>query len=177
MEELEIRKDRVLKEIKNIKSDFYYKAVNYMLNSHEHVAVEDLNLKELKEARKDNKKVRMNVNRYLQHTTLSEFFRILDWKAELYGRKIIKVNPKNTSRTCSCCGYVNHKMKLKDRVFRCPRCGLKMDRDLNASINILKSGLKLIASSVGHIEYMREMVVIQPIRRTSNASAWRVCQM
>ncbi len=58
IEELEMRKDRVLKEIKNIKSDLYYKAVNYIFNSHEHVAVEDLNLSELKEAKKDNNTVR-----------------------------------------------------------------------------------------------------------------------
>ncbi len=52
-----------------------------------------------------------------------------------------------------------------------------MDRDLNAAINIFKKGLKLIASSVGHIEYTREIVAMQPMRGTSNASAWRVCQL
>ena len=98
---------------------------------------------------------------------MSEFFRILEWKAELYGREIIRVNPKDTSKTCSNCGYVNHELKLSDRVFKCPVCGLKIDRDLNASINILKKGMKEIATSSGHGEYMREMVAVrQPIRRT-----------
>ena len=62
---------------------------------------------------------------------------------------------------------LNHELKLSDRVFKCPACGLKIDRDLNASINMLKRGLERIAPSSGHDEYMREMVAVrQPIRRT-----------
>lgn len=167
IEELERRRDKILKKIQNIKVDFYYKVANHILNSHEYVVVEDLNLKELKEAEKCSKVVRKKVNKYLQYISLSEFFRILEWKSELYGREIIRVNPKDTSKTCSNCGYVNHKLKLSDRVFKCPVCGLKIDRDLNASINILKRGLEQIAPSLGHGEYMREMVAVkQPIRRT-----------
>ena len=65
------------------------------------------------------------------------------------------------------CGYINHDLKLSDRVFKCPVCGLKIDRDLNASINILKRGLERIAFSSGQSEYRDEMVILrQPIRRT-----------
>ncbi len=156
---MERRRDKILKKIQNIKVDFYYKAINHILNSHEYVGVEDLNLKELKEADKGNRVIRRKVNKYLQYISLSEFFRILEWKSELYGREIIRVNPKDTSKTCSNCGYVNHELKLSDRVFKCSVCGLKIDRDLNASINILKRGLECIALSSGHGEYMREMVL------------------
>jgi len=209
IEELERRRDKILKKIQNIKVDFYYKAVNHILNggkldgisfssghgeyrsemvansqgnlyseslhsnvesmpvnSHEYVVVEDLNLKELREAEKGGKVIRRKVNKYLQYISLSEFFRILEWKAELYGREIIRVNPRDTSKTCSNCGYVNHELMLSDRVFKCPVCGLKIDRDLNASINILKRGMEHIAPSSGHGEYMREMVLSEePIRR------------
>ncbi len=129
------------------------------------MGVEDLNLKELKESEKGSKLVRRKVNKYLQYISLSEFFRILEWKGELYGREIIRVDPKDSSRTCSNCGYVNHELKLSDRVFKCPVCGMNMDRDLNASINILKRGLERIAPPSEHGEYKGEMVVIakQPI--------------
>ncbi len=91
----------------------------------------------------------------------------MEWKGALYGREIIRVDPKDSSKTCSNCGYVNHELKLSDRVFKCPVCGMKMDRDLNASINILKRGLERIVLSSGHGEYMREMVLVrEPIRRT-----------
>jgi putative transposase len=57
-----------------------------------------------------------------------------------YGKEFRLVNPRDTSRTCSRCGYVVKEFKLSDRVFKCPKCGLIIDRDLNASINILKHG-------------------------------------
>ena len=51
------------------------------------------------------------------------------------------VNPKNTSQTCSSCGSIkkeDEKLKLSDRIYKCTHCGLKIDRDYNAAINILK---------------------------------------
>ena len=81
VEELEKRRDKILKRIQNIKIDFYYKVSNRILNSHEYVVVENLDLRELKEAKKGNKMVRRKVNKYLQYISLSVFFRILKWKA------------------------------------------------------------------------------------------------
>ncbi len=159
VEELERKREKLFKKIENIKRDFYYKAINHILNSHEYVVVEDLDLKELREHKGENKIVSRKVHKYLQYIALSKFYRILEWKAELYGRKIIKVNPEYTSKSCSRCGYVNHYLKLSDRVFNCPSCGLRIDRDLNASINILNRGLGRVALSSGHGEYMREMTI------------------
>ncbi len=59
----------------------------------------------------------------------------------MYGRQVIKVSPKNTSKKCSRCGYVNQKLFLNDRIFKCPKCGLEIDRDYNAALNILNAGL------------------------------------
>lgn len=64
--------------------------------------------------------------------------RICD-KAMEAGRMVVFVNPKNTSQRCSSCGRTVHK-ELSDRVHDCPFCGLVMDRDLNASLNILRLG-------------------------------------
>ena len=66
-------------------------------------------------------------------------------KAERKARKtdvrLIKVNPAYTTRTCSRCGHVGEGMPLTTRIFRCPVCGLEMDRDRNAARNILGSGM------------------------------------
>ena len=59
-----------------------------------------------------------------------------NYKAEEAGGEVVLVNPKNTSQNCSGCGNKVPKT-LKDREHICPYCGLEMDRDLNASINIL----------------------------------------
>ena len=71
----------------------------------------------------------------------SAFFAQLACKAEEAGRQLIKVNPAYTSQTCSRCGH-RQKMLLSERVYHCPCCLLVIDRDLNASLNILGLGLQ-----------------------------------
>lgn len=70
----------------------------------------------------------------------SAFFEQLSSKAEEAGRQFIKVNPAYTSQTCSRCGH-RQKMPLSERLFDCPCCHLVIDRDHNASLNILAVGL------------------------------------
>lgn len=64
---------------------------------------------------------------------------MIAYKAESAGGRLLKVDPRNTTQNCSQCGeYV--KKSLSDRMHSCPYCGLVMDRDLNASKNVLKIG-------------------------------------
>ncbi|WP_305065194.1 transposase [Methanococcoides sp.] len=62
-------------------------------------------------------------------------------KAECAGSIVVLVNPAYTSQMCSRCGIIVKK-ELKDRIHDCSCCGLKLDRDHNASINILRLGLQ-----------------------------------
>lgn len=71
----------------------------------------------------------------------SAFFSHLSCKAEEAGRQFIKVNPAYTSLTCSACGH-RQKMPLSERGYHCPCCHLSLDRDVNASKNILRLGLE-----------------------------------
>jgi putative transposase len=64
-------------------------------------------------------------------------------KAAEAGYTFIAVNPAYTSQTCSRCHYrLLKKLILADRIFECPGCGLHLDRDLNAALNILGLGLQ-----------------------------------
>jgi putative transposase len=65
---------------------------------------------------------------------------LLSFKAAWAGRSFIAVNPAYTSQDCSRCGH-RQKQSLSERVYRCPCCGLELDRDHNASLNILALGL------------------------------------
>ena len=71
----------------------------------------------------------------------SGFFQLLSYKAAWAGREFVAVNPAYTSQTCSSCGH-RQKMPLSERVFKCPCCGLELDRDHNAAVNILGLGLQ-----------------------------------
>ena len=91
----------------------------------------------------------MMKNKYLakvvQEQSFFKFKTILSYKAKLNNIQIIGV-PRfyPSSKTCSCCGTVKSDLKLSDRVFICSECGNKMDRDLNASINLRNYGLSTL---------------------------------
>ncbi len=68
------------------------------------------------------------------------------YKAEWAGKRVELVNPSNTSQICSSCDQVVQK-DLSERVHRCPFCGLTLDRDHNAALNILRLGLQSVAKA------------------------------
>ena len=75
---------------------------------------------------------------------------MLEYKAVISGSTLIKVNPRNTSKTCSNCGAIAD-LPLNQREYHCSVCGFVCHRDLNASINILKIGQDLPESNAcGH---------------------------
>lgn len=75
----------------------------------------------------------------------SEFRRQLEYKANWYGRVIVKVHPfYPSSKTCSRCGNIEEELLLSERTYHCECCGLEIDRDYNASINILRKGLEIL---------------------------------
>jgi transposase len=73
---------------------------------------------------------------------------MLSYKADWYGRKLIKVDRYYpSSQLCNCCGYKNTALDINDRQWVCPSCKSKLDRDYNASLNILTEGLRISHSS------------------------------
>ena len=63
----------------------------------------------------------------------------MKYKCEELGIEFIQVGKRYpSSKTCSCCGTIKRDLKLKDRIYRCPECGLEIDRDINAAINLSK---------------------------------------
>jgi putative transposase len=68
---------------------------------------------------------------------------VTSYKAESAGSIVVLVDPRNTSKMCSRCGILVGKT-LADRVHNCPECGLSLDRDWNAAINILRLGLQSV---------------------------------
>ena len=76
----------------------------------------------------------------------SKFIELLTYKAEWNDKKIVKIDRFfPSSKTCNSCGYINQNLKLDVREWTCSSCNIELDRDLNASINILNEGYKIIS--------------------------------
>ena len=134
-EKARVKLAKAYERLYNQRRDFLHKLALYYVRNYDVIILEDLNAKNIVE-NGPSKEFR---RRFLD-SALKEFVRILSDKAERAGRRVVFVKPPYTSRTCSRCGAVVE-LKLSDRVFACPKCGLVLERDLNASLNILKRGL------------------------------------
>jgi len=90
----------------------------------------------------------------------SKFFDMLKYKSNWYDKQVIKIERfEPTSKICSCCGWIDDNQTLNDRIFNCSRCGLTIDRDLNAAINIRNIGIKALGVD-NAIRTLRDKVTI-----------------
>jgi putative transposase len=86
----------------------------------------------------------------IQELGLYEMRRQIEYKARWYGREVIFVSRWfPSSKKCSCCGNIKHNLKLSDREYVCENCGLVIDRDENAAINVKVEGIRLYEEKIG----------------------------
>lgn len=130
---LEIAK--LYEKITNQRLDFIHKLTKELVTKYNSIAIEDLDITSMLSENKD-------LSRRISDCSWFTFRQILTYKAEQYGCNLIVI-PKYypSSKSCSNCSYINNNLKLTDREYICPNCGLTLDRDYNASLNILKVGL------------------------------------
>lgn len=122
-------------KLTNIKENYLHSVANSLLNENQVIVMEDLNVKGMMSNH--------NLARAVQELSLYRFKSILKYKAEWYGRVIIEIDRFfPSSKLCNNCGNKKEDLKLSDRVYKCS-CGYENDRDLNASLNILKEGLRI----------------------------------
>jgi putative transposase len=120
------------KNVTNQSNDFEHKLSTALVKSgYTSFAVEKLNVQDMMKNH--------NFAQSIQNASWNRFIQMLSYKAESAGMKFIEVNAANTTKTCSNCGNIQE-MPLSTREYICSICGLQIDRDINASINILKRG-------------------------------------
>ena len=125
---------RVHERIANKRSNFIHQESRKIVNRFGVIAFEDLNVKGMQQNNNHG------LAKSIADASWSMFINAIRNKAEEAGSKVVLVNPKFTSQVCSRCGLVTPK-ELSERIHRC-ECGLEINRDLNASINILRLGLQ-----------------------------------
>lgn len=133
-----IKLAKAYKRITDKKQYYLHQISNYLIDENQVICMEDLNVSGMLK----NHKLAGNI----QELNFGEFRRMLEYKANWYGRKLIFVDRfYPSSKTCNHCGYVNKKLKLSDRQWVCPNCGEIIERDYNAALNIRDEGVRLIS--------------------------------
>lgn len=117
--------------IENRRKDFLNKLVYGLVNQYDLIAIEDLQVQNMVHNR--------HLSKSIMDASWGYFRQRLEAKAEEAGRTVVAVSPAYTSRTCSDCGTIFEHLTLSDRWVECA-CGLSLDRDYNAALNILRVG-------------------------------------
>ncbi|MEK0180374.1 MAG: transposase [Oscillatoriales cyanobacterium] len=133
---------RIHQRIGRIRENFHYNTAHALVKKYDLIAVEELNIKGL---------ARTRLSKSILDAAWGRFITILEAVAVKRGVRVVKVNPHGTSQNCSNCGAKVPKT-LSVRLHECHKCGLQMDRDENAALNILNRALNevgLILSAQG----------------------------
>ena len=129
------RLQRLHEIVANQRKDFLNKTSTELINSHDSICIEDLNIAGMIK----NHKLAQSIT----DASWSEFIRQLQYKAEWAGKNIIRIGRfEPSSKTCSVCGTINKELQLKDRNWACNGCNSILDRDINAAVNIKNFGLR-----------------------------------
>lgn len=135
-EKLKLRLAKIHRKVHNQRMDFIHKLTVNLINSFDCICLEDLNVKGMMRNH--------NLAFSIADVSWSEFVRVLKYKADWNGVRVIQIDRfESSSQSCHVCGYKNADVKnLNVMKWTCPQCGTHHDRDVNAAINIRNIGLK-----------------------------------
>jgi len=167
-EKARIKVARLYEKVANTRRDFHFKVAYFLVTTFKEVICEDLRTSKMFLGK--DKKSRL-ARRALYDVALASFLVILQQMANLYGCKLIKVDPQYTSQICSNCGAIVKK-SLSDRVHKCPHCGLEIDRDVNAARNILQRGKQLSVGTTGCTSVHQLVEVFIPGTQPVQQAEW-----
>ena len=130
---------KLQKHISNQRNDFLHKLTTNIVKNFDVISIEDLDVKSMRETDSNTR------NKRVGDVSWSEFRRMLTYKCEWYGKTLSVIDRYfPSSQICHCCGHRDSKKSEDIRIWSCPACNSELDRDVNAAINILNEGLRLV---------------------------------
>jgi putative transposase len=140
-EKLRIKIAKLNRKICRQKEHYYHQITNQLIRDNQTIVMETLGVKDMLKQKK--------LSRQISDASWGLLTQMLEYKCKWYGRELIKINQYYpSSKTCSGCGNVKETLLLSERVYKCDNCGLEIDRDLNASLNIKQTGIKIPKETV-----------------------------
>lgn len=143
---------RLHRYIADSRRDFLHKTSTRIAKNHSIVYVEDLKVSNMSASAagtKENPGKKVKQKSGLNQSILDQgwygFFQMLSYKLERKGGKLIKVDPRNTSRTCPQCGFVSAENRRTQASFACIACGYRANADMVGAINVLRAGRARLA--------------------------------
>ena len=143
---------RIHKKISDVRQDFLHKASTNLSKNHAVIVIEDLRVKNMSSSAKGtiedpgkNVKAKSGLNKSILDQGWYEFRRMLEYKQEWRGGKVIVIPAHHTSQKCSKCGWTEKDNRKTQSSFCCVKCGHSENADLNAAKNILAAGSTVIA--------------------------------
>ena len=131
---------KLFERMTNKKEAYIHYVVNELLKSYDTIFMEDLNVKGLLKNH--------NLSKAIQEVGFYKFKEILSNKALVNDKQVVFVDRfYPSSKTCSVCGYKKEDLTLKDREWTCPNCGTRHDRDINAAVNIILEGKRMLTTT------------------------------
>ena len=126
-------------KVSNQRKDFLHKLSRQIANAYDCICIEDLDMKAMSQA--------LNFGKSVADNGWGIFTTFLKYKLENLGKQLIKIDRWfPSSKTCSNCNHIKEDLSLNDRIYHCDCCGITINRDYNASINIRNQGIKLVIS-------------------------------
>ena len=138
-EKQKLKVAKIHEKIANCRLNTLHKVSKKLVSEYDVIVCEDLNVKGMVKNHR--------LSKHIADASWGNFITLLQYKCNWYGKELIKVNRfYPSSKVCGECGWINQNLKLSDREWTCSSCGIVHDRDVNASRNILKEGLRNISA-------------------------------
>ena len=153
------RTQKIHADIANARKNFIHETTTMLTENYDRIVIEDLNVVGMLKNH--------SLAKHISDASWGEFVRQLEYKAPCYGSTVVKVDRFFAStKTCSSCGAVKAKLPLEIRTYHCETCGLTIDRDLNAAVNLVRwtsqatsAGTRSVAGRRGEVRPRRTRAV------------------
>ena len=160
-QKIRVKIAKLNEKIQNQRLWYIHHIVNQLLNENQVIVMEDLNVSGMMKNHKLAKSI--------QDVSFCELKQILQYKASWNDKQVIFIDRfYPSSKLCSACGYKKDDLQLSDREWVCPECGVVHDRDINAALNIMNEGKRIIGLSSPEFKRVGEQALASSMNLENN---------